>query len=712
MLLTSGINIKTKRTRIDQDFDLYCLAPRKEVFFSKEDRKKISKILINLSDRLKDALSIMYNSSGKLFLLFEKNSFTESEFKNYISNYMIINGQIRIEKVDCKNQNEIYDNDLCQLFCNFLPKFETGNSYNNLTGKLLRENNNSVRKDGSCITEYKITIECLRYRGIDYNIRVSGESYYRLSIVKEYTATKDLNKIMALPKYYYADDCFLLRTYDSTIKDENIYIKKSPWKTKNKNIANDIEIESYTKFINSKKGILYSFLKDFHEAFFEYIEIQLKEIDEEKEFKTYKSSQNSMNIEKINQFGITLVDCVNDSLSEKMINEIEKVLIKKGISNFDGESGLKIILVHNKEYYKNGLIDLYDSNINTQHITYETLINKNNEIEIDEHVLTTILKELLIKKDLVENHISLYLWNCENIMKFGTELSQSEIQTNEKKQKEKRYMEMTVMPNGDFEIKIIEKGDAGYEAYNNFFGNRDGEYSYNVKPEMIISYKGVQFKIYDTGKVVLPNLNEISERLRNYSPKKELSKEQLVKLLDEYKNENLNDAKEAEKIIKQINSTKKEKYQYQEITNSKNSSKEMFVAPLVNLRTPFAKQFVKFCREKHAIILNPVLRSDEMKLYQQIHSLKVENDPHSIIYYVGKKNSVKQVVDKALHIRKITVVNKTAEEMHETLDLILQQLVVDFVRLGDFTVLPFAKKYMNEYSKGYRFVNNDLKVKK
>lgn len=66
-----------------------------------------------------------------------------------------------------------------------------------------------------------------------------------------------------------------------------------------------------------------------------------------------------------------------------------------------------------------------------------------------------------------------------------------------------------------------------------------------------------------------------------------------------------------------------------------------------------------------------------------------ENDPY---YYVGSKTTAKEKVSRGCTIRQVR-----AESELSTPDLLFSMMAVDFVRNGQYTVIPFPIKYLREH---------------
>lgn len=342
-------------------------------------------------------------------------------------------------------------------------------------------------------------------------------------------------------------------------------------------------------------------------------------------------------------------------------------------------------MIHNQKYCKtNSIPDQHVSDLNFQHITYETCIARDNNIDISDNVINRILMELLIKRDIANRSISIYHWNWDKPVEYV--IRESERCGNKRITK---YFLLSLFPDGSMDYYKIEDDTSElYQRYESVFTN----YKSSVyEPELLISTPNHQVLISNSKMMVLPDLKELDFRLNAYRKDKEISKSKLTRLLNSFVETNEEYREEIERILKSLN---KNTYQYQEVarrvTKAGNPS-------LMNLATSLGRKFVKHCRDTSRIVLNPCLKSDVVKVFQHIYTLKDEEDPNKLYYYVGKKEPMKFTLVNACHIRRITVLEGALDDDFKK--FIFDQLSVNFIRNNDYTVVPFLRKYIEEFKR-------------
>ena len=155
-----------------------------------------------------------------------------------------------------------------------------------------------------------------------------------------------------------------------------------------------------------------------------------------------------------------IVDQIKDEYSAAFCENIKDLLVSKyGVEPSIGKritkDALNIMVIHNAEYY-DGVNDPHDQQrkgIAVQHITFEDFYNSS------EFAISTVVHEIMIKKDLQDKRISLFDWEklgLTETISFGMEAEIDE--TN-------RYFFMNIRPDGSFNIKEQELTLFEYNEY-------------------------------------------------------------------------------------------------------------------------------------------------------------------------------------------------------------------------------------------------------
>lgn len=678
MIKTNKVKLEIHYDHIIHDYDLYKIQAKRSD--DKEDEKCVLKRSLEKLDQLSPVLAVLYRYKGPVYLIFEKGRVCLEDLQSHINQY---DKGAFVETLDINDPLSITPTELSQLLINMLPNMEFSQKFNNISGRYFSFNQKSFRKD--CILAYHISLiesetskqECIVY--------MEGESYHRLSKVLEYN-NKYRNDILKLPRYYKSNEGSVLRRCLTPLSTDQCFVRRSVYRRQREDFVNSLDIHDIQGFENSKCGMLHQFYIDVDLHLNDYVQLHPIDLDNEQMANTYSDFLSQDYIKNLyNDLGVHLIDHVNNSSSKKMIDLIASKLNDRGIVNIHHDKGkqFNIALIHNQKYCKNNKIpDQHVSDLNFQHITYETCIARDNTIDVGDNIVDRILMELLIKRDIANRSISIYHWDWDKPVEYVTR--ESERRDNKRITK---YFLLSVFPDGSMDYYKIEDDTSElYQRYESVFTN----YKSSVyEPELLISTPNHQVLISNSKMMVLPDLKELDFRLIAYRKDKEISKSKLTRLLNSFVETNEEYREEIERILKSLN---KNTYQYQEVARRVTKAGN---PPLINLATSLGKEFVGHCRNNFRMVLNPCLKSDVVNVFQHIYILKDEEEPKKLYYYVGKKDSMKFTLINSCHIRKIMMLEGDFDEVFK--NFLFDQLAVDFIRNRGYTVVPFLRKYIEEF---------------
>lgn len=684
MIKTNKVKLDLHYNNIIRDYDVYKVYQEHKGDDEKERTVRKSS-MDKIGDKFSPVISVIYKSGGIAYILVEKGTVRLEEFQSYINSF----GQgVFVEEIDLSNHTSMSSGDLCQLLINTFPNIDLSEKFNNTLGRCFYFNQNSFKED--VITAYSVTISDLDSSKQECVVNINGESYNLLSkLLKCYANNeKVLKKIRKLPRYYKSGEGYIFREVDSYRSEDQCYVLRGIYGRKNKYIALDLDIKDLQAFENSKKGMLYQFFKDVDNKLKDYVQFTPLELKDDDILKKYSNTISIEHRENLfNDLGINVIDCIEDVLSKKMVAMMVSKLRERGIENvsFSQDKLFNVVLIHDQDYYKKeNLPDQHTNDLNTQHFTYENCITKSSEIDINENVVDKILTELIVKMDVANKCLSTYRWEWDKTVEY---VMQDLVYNKETRKKERIYLVLTVFPDGSMEFYKVEDDSLDvYQSYDSIFkNNTDAVYT----PEMLISTQGYQALISDSLMKVMPDLDELYFRLDAYKKEKEISKGDLVRLLESFMQSQPKYKEEVEGVLKSLN---KDTYQYQEIVRKATKTGD---APLINLATSLGKEFVGHCRNNFRMVLNPCLKSDVVNVFQHIYILKDEEEPKKLYYYVGKKDSMKFTLINSCHIRKIMMLEGDFDEVFK--NFLFDQLAVDLIRNRGYTVVPFLRKYIEEF---------------
>lgn len=547
----------------------------------------------------------------------------------------------------------------------------------------------------------------------NYLLNVSTVRYRKkLAVLSELKKTTDEKRKKALqnsfsgPNYIFQESTGSLRRHlprDSDINKKLIYVR-SGLQNKRASIP-FLDFGGVDTFQKSRAGILHFVLKNIQTHLSKYMTVELSSRDTEDtiELKNSLLKKPSQLYAQLDNQPIRIVDRVNSEESVKLISSLKDSLAQYitdnkliTIGKRDKPGSLNFRIIHNALYYeKMGREDEYLSSTHDfqrQNITIESI-----EIATDA-IVKTIVKELLIKRDISAKKLSLFDWSKLKSLKNWTFATCHE--------DEKKFIFMEIMPDGQFEFRELDGtslfGHQEYQQYVDLISDaKESERKSGLSFEgLVASEKNDINLIFRTDEITLPDLSEIQSILQEIEtdlPENMQSGEVLAEVVEDFSQEH-----------PKLNADKLKAFSAQlckigKQTLSKSDLKSLISQNLGAKRqdkyasnTTEARSFIDFLLTKYYVRLKfPQDNQSKDDLFDASLNIKYFGETETEAYYfVGdKRNNVKFSFKDACHIRKIVAVNGSKLVFRE----ILPTMDVDFVRTGQSTVIPFPFKYIREY---------------
>ena len=532
------ISTKIRISRLKAQIDKLNIASKYDFFYLETCDKYIKRgaYILDVASIENGIKAVKFESGKRMLVMLEKDENNIKRLKAVLndieegSKYSII--QVSI--------NEIEESVIIQLLLNALGSLDSEIlRFNNLTGHLYCYHEAWIKhgKEKSQDVIWKIpTLEI----SVDKNMCVHLDVRTFISEKLRHKISFGKKKFEDYPKYVFSakktlrsklstdnDACFIMRQVDGS-----------------KNEITFLNVQTEEMFAKTKIGVLQDVIQKFNYKYkgmatLDFDEVEIKErVDYTK--KSARENQARIKDELLKQ-GVIIVDKIGDGYSQIFCKNIQELLKSKydidaGMAKQVKKNKLNICLIHNAEYY-NGVNDPHDKcyeDTAVQHITFEDFADSS------EFALSTVVQELLIKKDLVDGKISLFDWSVMGFDKdyiFGIE---------EEKDGINRYYFIKIKPDGTFVIAeqkntLFEINE--YSEYVDIFEEAKlrGE---NVKG-IIKTAEGNINMIKDTSLFTLPEMDEIhallsegDNKLRGKNRREELLLSCLdIKLFEENSNQ-------------------------------------------------------------------------------------------------------------------------------------------------------------------------------
>ena len=670
-MLTNRFEVTFDYENINRDFDIYAV--------TKESKKLYKTNILDLPRVQFHARAVQYLWGATALVLFDKHTVQESVFRTMLQeNYP----DVKVMRIDVMNESERqkwFKKDeylLLNLLINTLksPKNQPF-CYNNLTGALY--------------------YRCSEWRWKNFiwflNIHFDYDMLLQLSVTTFMRVTKN-------GSYLFDENTgsFRKRLSEDDCRGE-LYIKHSY--LKKHNTVDFIRYRDFQEFCKSKLGVMERFLRDVKEKLGNYLTLKAALPGETTIVKPKKRSNSDDNIKRLlADYSLNISDCVDSELSKDVIVQLvhklwEKYHVEVQIGNLQ-KGMLNLRIIHNGNYYGDHeeLHDPHEDDVSgyiVQHVTVEDFVKKTTG-EIAKHGFQKIMEELLIKTDNQQRKMTAFDWE-------SLQLSQPYLfavrrrDPDDSDKKEYVYYQVKVNPDGSLDYDCFNsKEDVAFEKHEKLIRAYERLaatlYRQGSEIECVMEDgEGNYHAIGKTKEFTRPDTSILYDVLCQTQPKAVVPKEKLLSCLDTFIATHEAQKSAALALKTQI-------LQYEDIPTKGSIHKMM------NMKSNDNIILNRWLHEECGLWIYSEFKSaasgTEMKNLEKIQYYPDKWDGNSFYYFVGSKNGAKDTVSRACTIRRVTSETKLI-----TPDFLFSILAVDFVRHGQYTVIPFPIKYLREYYK-------------
>ena len=670
-MLTNRFEVTFDYENINRDFDIYAV--------TKESKKLYKTNILDLPRAQFHARAVQYLWGATALVLFDKHTVQESVFRTMLQeNYP----DVKVMRIDVMNESERqkwFKKDeylLLNLLINTLksPKNQPF-CYNNLTGALY--------------------YRCSEWRWKNFiwflNIHFDYDMLLQLSVTTFMRVTKNGN--------YLSDEntgSFRKRLSEDDCRGE-LYIKHSY--LKKHNTVDFIRYRDFQEFCKSKLGVMERFLRDVKEKLGNYLTLKAALPGETTIVKPKKRSNSDDNIKRLlADYSLNIYDCVDSELSKDVIVQLvhklwEKYHVEVQIGNLQ-KGMLNLRIIHNGNYYGDHeeLHDPHEDDASgyiVQHVTVEDFVKKTTG-EIAKHGFQKIMEELLIKTDNQLRKMTAFDWESLQLSHpYLFAVRRRDPDDSDKK--EYVYYQVKVNPDGSLDYDCFNsKEDVAFEKHEKLIRAYErlaaALYRQGSEIECVMEDgEGNYHAIGKTKEFTRPDTSILYDVLCQTQPKAVVPKEKLLSCLDTFIATHEAQKSAALALKTQI-------LQYEDIPTKGSIHKMM------NMKSNDNIILNRWLHEECGLWIYSEFKSaasgTEMKNLEKIQYYPDKWDGNSFYYFVGSKNGAKDTVSRACTIRRVTSETKLI-----TPDFLFSMLAVDFVRHGQYTVIPFPIKYLREYYK-------------
>lgn len=474
-----------------------------------------------------------------------------------------------------------------------------------------------------------------------------------------------------------------------------MYVKHSY--LKKHNTVDFFHYRDYQHFCKSKLGVMERFLRDVREKLGDYLTLEAAEFCETQIYHPTKRKTDNGSVKKLlADYNVNISDCVDSEESRDVISQLVHVLwdtyqAEAQIGNLQ-KGLLNLRIIHNENYYgeHEEMHDPHEDDVRgfiVQHVTVEDFVSKKTG-EISKHGFEKILQELLIKADNQQKKMTAFAWNelkLSNTYSFVARRSDKDDEGN----KVYVYYQVKVQPDGSLGYKCFNEKDDVYteeqENIINAFEQLEIElFRHGSEIECLIDDgMGNHHAIGKTKEFTRPDTSALHDALCQTQPKTAVPKVEFIRYLDEFIATHEEQKEAAVELKEQVQ-------KYDGILT------KQIVHKMMNLKSGAYVILNRWLHTEHDLWIYSEFKSAdsgiEMKNLEKIQYYPDKWDDNSFYYFVGSKNGAKESVSRACTIRRVTSAKETLSP-----DFLFSMLAVDFVRNGQYTVIPFPLKYLREY---------------
>jgi len=521
-----GTSIKINR--LSYKLDMQAIASEYDFFMIETSEKYMKRgaYILDAPTLNRNVKSIVFESGRRALMMMRKDIQNRSLIKELISG---VEGGSKLSVAETKIQ-DVQDWTLLQLLLNALSSYDSNIlKFNNLTGHLYCFHPEWVKRGREKKEDIVWKIPCMEFRVTrDYCIEMSVRTFTSERLKKKISFTK--RKFEDYPKYIVSKDNTLRRRLVDDV--ETGFIMRQIDGTKSE--IPFLDFQNDKKFDQCKVGTLIKVIEAFNLKYGPLASIECAYMPESGRIDYSKSAakEDSARIQELLKVqGVHIVDQIGDTYSERFIDDLCSLLLQKYDVNSSAgkrikKDALNICVIHNAEYYE-GVQDPHDKTsdgVAVQHVTLEDFADN------AEFAISTVIHEVLIKKDIEAGRISLFDWKelgFNEDISFGTEAKFDEVT---------KYFFMNVHPDGSFDIQeqeftLFEMNE--YTDCVNIF--EDAKTKGETVRGLIRDEQGRINIIKDTGIITLPEAEEIKNLLASGDTKlrgKERREELLSSCLD------------------------------------------------------------------------------------------------------------------------------------------------------------------------------------
>lgn len=676
MIISNKLDIIFDKENIMKDFDIYMVSREGKGIYFKSNILDVPNIKFK-------AKSVVYTYGSDWFVMFSKNTLDEVKFKESITNEC---PDVIINKIDIRNDKAIYPNVLAQLLFNSLSSPERQRlQYNNLTGKLYYSRNEWMKN---------------MPKSFYFLILKLSKDFYMTMSVETFSNVSKLNGKVNTSQYVFDKESgrFRKKLKEDNHQSNECYVVKSINKKKH-NTVDFINFLSYEKFCNSKIGIYTEFMNDVRTCLSDYISVENGGYEDYQNYEIKNSGfENKEYKDILSKRLINIVDAVGDEESKEFcrslseyFNQYYQLYAKVGEI---GEDAYNVRVIRNKEHYiKNDTEDAHntvDSNYIVQHVTIENIEKFKFSEDKESPAFKKIIQELIIKADIKDRKLSIVNWRKSGYVDNWTFVKNKAYWTKDKNDnnvKRQVYYRIVIKTDGTFRVDSYDNNEFVLDKEWNAIDDAYQEYDKSGREREV---EGLVYKNFEninvlmkTEQTTMPNYERLNEVLGLADKNKQVPVAVIIDCAKLFLDENKEFQEKGEVFVSGL----------KELTNQASIGE---INKILDIRKnkKFGSAINRYIYQNTGVLINPEVKNKDYRedYFNAVLDIKYFFNKDKLYYFVGTTaKSLQGSLHNACLIREVAT---TGDKIN--FDELMQLMAVEFVRNGQYTVVPFPFKYLNE----------------
>lgn len=732
-IFTNNLDVNINRKNIEKDFVIYQIGTTNSFFTTN---------VLDIASKDFKVFSVAYYRENRWFALFIRGKDNLQEFASCVQakdSSATIN-VVNPLSTDYESKYAIKDVELVQLLANSLKNNKTF-EYNNITGSLY------YKPD---IVLNTTSFELLK-------LRFFSPGKDGIALEADFESFTEYNKLVEFKKN--AKRCYVFDRVTGELRkalqsdfdynkenpnDRYVFFSKGVISRKGKSLHPFLNFNTYQQYMMSKSGLIAQFFDDIKSELSNYLTIAQFPILNYASFDNprpdYENSDYAAYL-SAKERGFSVVDTVNNTESKELKNLIiEQLKAEYNITNIQLErskNNYVIEIIHDKDsgYYdskkeKSSLSlfpellkpdqhNLFTEEDIIQHVTIENFKLSNPLSEPDEKkrkklikhnhdMMRNIIQELIIKGDIYDRCISIVKWS--EVKEWNFVCCGTGKWNNLKKCRDYIYYKANIKNDGTLTLYTFDSTrfpeNEEWELIDKIFRFYNKKSNVKFHPVECIIYSDISNVnvIYKTKQFTLPNLDKLTADLSLSDKNKEVQKNKINNLLKSFEKDT-DELSEAEK--KEIAKIRK---------NIENETSEHILLDslLKDIRIQSIGRILDYFEDQDSenpqflLHARPKAGDNIFENFNSLLGLKIAKINGIYEYFVGlKKKALKFSLPSSCVIRSVCpwINGNLSNNDKVFLDEFAHMLTVEFVRNGQYTVIPFPMKYLHEYQ---RFIEKDV----